>query len=41
MDITSLITGVLVGLAVGGLLTWLAVRADVTGLRVERACGLG
>ena len=36
MDITSLITGVLVGLAVGGLLTWLAVRADVTGRRVER-----
>ena len=36
MDITSLITGVLVGLVVGGLLTWLAVRAEVTGLRVER-----
>lgn len=36
MDISSLIIGLLVGAALGAVLAWLAVRADVAGLRAER-----
>lgn len=36
MDITTLITGLLLGLVVGGLLVWLTGRAEVAGLRAER-----
>lgn len=36
MDITTLLTGLLIGLVAGGMLAWLASRADAAALRAER-----
>ncbi|WP_435202751.1 DNA recombination protein RmuC [Janibacter sp. GS2] len=36
MDMTTLVTGLLLGALIGGLLAWLAARTQVVGARVER-----